>query len=62
MWWGFVYVTFVIDVFAAGSSVGEQATRQAPASSWMLWSKPFINAGLPKTNWFTIWIADPNIY
>jgi putative transposase len=38
MWWGFVYVTFVVDVFAARSSVGEQAARQAPALCWMLWS------------------------
>lgn len=40
-WQGFVYVAFVIDVFARriGSSAGKSPVRHVPTSCWMPWSR-----------------------
>ena len=61
-WQGFVYVAFVIDVFAR-RIVGWRASRTAtmPGLFSMLWNKPFINAGQHKINWCITRIADRNI-
>ena len=57
-WQGFVYVAFVIDVFAR-RIVGWRVSRTATAGLFsMLWSKPFINADRPRINWSTTRIAD----
>ncbi len=50
-WKGFVYVAFVIDVFAAISWDGGSVAQLIPILCWMLWNKrctnesPFIKAG-----------------
>ena len=60
-WQGFVYVAFVIDVFAR-RIVGWRASRTANAGLfWMLWSRPFINEDPRRTNRCIIRIADRNI-
>ncbi|WVX50190.1 hypothetical protein ROLI_032860 [Roseobacter fucihabitans] len=64
-WQGFVYVAFVIDVFPR-RIVGWRASRTAnagfvlpsrdiaaqyPAGQWILWNRPFINAGQRRIKW-----------
>jgi hypothetical protein len=75
-WQGFVYVAFVIDVYAR-RIVGWRASRTAnagfvlpsrgiaaqyPAGQWRLWNRPFINAGQHGINSCIILIAGRNIY
>jgi putative transposase len=49
-------------MFLRGASLaGAQAAQPMQASFSMLWNRPFINAGQPKTNWCITQIADRNI-
>jgi putative transposase len=60
-WQGFVYVAFVIDVFARRIVGWRAAARPMPGLFSMHWNRPFINAGRRKTNWFITRTADRNI-
>ena len=53
-WSGFVYVAFVIDVFAR-RIVGWRASRQLrPASCWTLWSRPYTSVDLSALSFTTL--------
>ena len=56
-WAGFVYVAFVIDVYAGGSSAGGSAERRTPASCWMRWSRRSM-IGCASHN-YSVWCDHP---
>ena len=62
-WAGFVYVAFVIDAYAGGSSAGGPAGRRTPTSSSTLSNKRSMTEGPPVGAASSITaIAEPNIF
>jgi transposase InsO family protein len=50
-WQGWLYVAFVIDVFARRIADGESVTPCAPTSSSMRWSRRYTHASPSATVW-----------